>query len=488
MVKHFYKIDMQQSLQFTNSFLTQHPATSLVLIPIIGAFLLSLPSRITLYFALFACPISFLGTIIFFAGQPESEPIFAIGQDFVFNLRLNFISAYFLIVVGFLWLCNNIYAICYCKTKSIPNYPFFALMNLSIAMTSGLALAHNILTMFLFYEFLSIFTYYLVALDKTPEALESARLYARTLILTSSVPLLLSLLILFAYGGNLNFLDSGALELFNIPEYLVVLSFLGIVFGVAKAALFPLHFWLPRAMVAHTPVSALLHAVAVVKSGIFVLIKMTFFIFGANYLNRLALGNYWLQIPRYLALFTIIYASLIAIKKNSFKKVLAYSTISQLAYISYLVFSFEEAALKVVMFQLIAHAIAKINLFFYAGFMYIKYGIKKVYELEGLGKLDLLASLSFSICALSIMGIPITVGASSKLNMLMFGVQYDWIFLSICVISSVLSCFYFVPILTKIFSPLPKQFPSSKPVSGWILLPMIVIALLTIALAFLPMI
>jgi len=206
-------------------------------------------------------------------------------------------------------------------------------------------------------------------------------------------------------------------------------------------------------MIAHIPVSALLHAVAVVKSGIIALLYIVIYVFGTELLEKLQQGHQLaFQIPKYIAGVSAIYASAIALRKLEFKKVLAYSTIGQLGYMVMIIFSFHENMPKILMMQLVAHAAAKINMFFIAGFLYLKYKIKKIDELNGLWRLEPLVAICFAISVFSIIGIPPTVGMMSKFNVMIYAIHNQEFFvLGVILLGTIMSCYYLLPILVDMF-------------------------------------
>ena len=248
----------------------------------------------------------------------------------------------------------------------------------------------------------------------------------------------------FVSGGLLTTTLSG-IEVNNIAISILLVLF---IFGISKAAVMPFHSWLPAAMVAPTPVSALLHAVAVVKVGVFSIIKVLVYIFGLDIL----LGLFTVDFMIYICGFTIITTSVIAIKQDNLKKLLAYSTISQLSYVVIAILILTPSAIIAASMHLVAHAVSKITLFFAAGAIYSSTGYTKISEMDGIGKNLKLVSIAFTLGAMSLVGIPLLVGFTSKWYIVQSSVEVgQWFILLVITISTLLNIGYFTPIIYKFF-------------------------------------
>ena len=238
--------------------------------------------------------------------------------------------------------------------------------------------------------------------------------------------------------GSLNFTPGGILEGKFPTEYPIFLVAM-LVFGIGKAAIMPIHRWLPAAMVAPTPVSALLHAVAVVKAGVFSFLMVVVYIIGPDYLLQSKASN-WLV---WLSSFTILTASIIAISKDDLKARLAYSTISQLSYIILGAALATTFALKGASFHIITHALGKITLFFCAGAIYVTAHVKKISELGGLGFKTPMIFFAYTLGALSIIGVPPLIGSWSKLFLVIGSLEADFLFVAmLLVFPSLLNIYY----------------------------------------------
>jgi multicomponent Na+:H+ antiporter subunit D len=360
----------------------------------------------------------------------------------------------FALVAGLLWLVTSVYAIGYMRGHDEENQTrFYAAFALSIACTLGIAFAANLLTLFLFYELLTLSTYPLVTHSGTEEARRSGRIYLGILLGTSIGFQLLGILITWAVTGTLDFREGGILAGELDPTWAAGLYAL-FLFGIGKAAVMPFHRWLPAAMVAPTPVSALLHAVAVVKAGVFTLLKVTLFIFGGDFILSSG-ATEWLI---WFAAATILIASLIAMTKDNLKARLAYSTVSQLSYILLGAMLASRAGMLGGALHIVMHAFAKITLFFGAGAILVAAHKTKVSELDGLGRAMPLTFGAFLIGSLSMIGLPPFGGMWSKWYLGLGAVSEEhWALLAVLMISSLLNIVYLLPIPIRAFLARPPE-------------------------------
>lgn len=254
------------------------------------------------------------------------------------------------------------------------------------------------------------------------------------------------------------------------------------VYGVGKAALMPIHRWLPAAMVAPTPVSALLHAVAVVKAGVFTIVKVVVYIFGTEHLEAMITQQWWAGgWLVYIAGITIVWASVIALQKDGLKARLAYSTISQLAYIVMAVALFAPKAIMAAVFHIAAHAFGKITLFFAAGAIYTASGKKAVSELDGIGKQMPWTMTAFAIGALSMIGVPPAVGFLTKYYLVLGALETaHWFAIAVVVISTLLNAAYFLPIVFAAFFGKEQGKPRHGEAPLVMVIAMIITATLTL--------
>ncbi|MET0104707.1 MAG: proton-conducting transporter membrane subunit [Sedimenticola sp.] len=360
----------------------------------------------------------------------------------------------FALVASFLWPVTTIYAIGYMRGHNEQNQTrFYAAFAVSIAAVMGIALSGNMLTLFLFYEILTLSTYPLVTHAGNDKARSAGRVYLGILIGTSVGFLLLAMIWTWQITGTLTFTQGGV---FSDDVSPVVLSALLIlyVFGTGKAAVMPFHRWLPAAMVAPTPVSALLHAVAVVKAGVFTVLKVSVYIFGIDTIADLAVAD-WLA---GLAALTILLASLVAMTKDNLKARLAYSTVSQLGYIVLGAMLGVAAGVVGGGMHIAMHAFGKITLFFCAGAIMVAAHKTKVSELNGLGRRMPLTMLAFLIGALSIVGLPPFGGTWSKWMLVQGTLDTGiWMLTAVLLLSSLLNVAYLVVIPVRSFFTEPTD-------------------------------
>ena len=297
-------------------------------------------------------------------------------------LEIEPLGLLFALIAAVLWVATTVYAIGYMRGHGEQHQTrFYAFFAIAISATMGVALAQNLFTLFLFYELLTLSTYPLVTHAGTDEAKRGGRVYLGILMGTSMGFLLLAVIWTWHLAGTTGFQPGGILAGKTSPLFVGVLYAL-FAFGIGKAALMPFHRWLPAAMVAPTPVSALLHAVAVVKAGVFAILKITIYIFGLDLLSGTGAATPIL----WVATITIIGASLIALRQDNLKRRLAYSTISQLSYVVLGAVLANAAGIAGAAVHIATHAVGKITLFFCAGAILVAAHKTRVSELDGLGR------------------------------------------------------------------------------------------------------
>ncbi len=358
------------------------------------------------------------------------------------GFRADALGMFFAIVSSTLWLITTVYAIGYMKGEHA-QVRFFGFFALCVSATVGIAFAENLLTLFLFYETLTICTYPLVIHEETPEAMKAGRKYL-TYTLLGGAFVLLGSVMTYSMAGTLTLSKPGILSLSSgVTALSWLFAALVIGFGV-KAAIMPLHGWLPSAMVAPTPVSALLHAVAVVKAGAFGLLRVFYNVFGVAVLREMPIVD-WLA---YLAVFTILAGSFIAIFQDNFKRRLAYSTISQLSYIVLGATLLTPFGATAAIAHIANQAFAKITMFFVAGSVQRTTGKTQIHELAGIGYRMPWTMAAFTVAALSFVGMPLFAGFVSKwyLSLGAFEAGKPW-FAVVMVASSLLNAAYWLPVV-----------------------------------------
>ena len=410
------------------------------------------------------------------------EASFSMGLGFDFLLRVDFLSLMFLALSSNLWLVTTLYAVGYLE-GSANRSRFFGFFSLCVAASTGIALAGNLITFFIFYEFLTLTTYPLVIHRESTAALEAGRNYLWYTISGGSV-LFVGIVWLHVLTGPFNFTDTGVLEALGSDRHLtLIFIFALLIMGLGvKAALVPLHGWLPVAMIAPAPVSALLHAVAVVKAGAFGIVRVVFDVYGQHFAGYLGL----LEPLALVATITIIFGSVRALMQTDLKKRLAYSTVSQVSYITLgaaLLAPFSTVAAIV---HLAHQGIMKITLFFCAGNIAETLGLHKIRELDGVGRRMPLTSVMFTVAAFGMIGVPPVAGFISKWYLGLGGLEagQNWV-IGVLVLSSLLNAAYFLPIVHSLWFKKPeipwKELRKSRLEAPWtLLLPALVTAVMSV--------
>ena len=418
----------------------------------------------------------FLGQVV------ETRWTFLPGMDFV--LRADAMTILFSSLSAVLWLVTTCYAIGY--LEGAPNRRrFFGYFSLCVTATMGVSLAGNLLTFFVFYEVLTLTTYPLVAHRGTEASLRAGGIYLRYTLLGSAA-ILLAMVWLYVLAGPFDFKESGAIQFLDRVHHreLIIIFFLLVGgFGV-KAALAPLHRWLPEAMVAPAPVSALLHAVAVVKAGAFGIVRVVYDVYGVNFAAQLGV----LPVLAGLAAFTIIFGSVRALFQQDLKRRLAYSTVSQVSYIVLGVAILGPAATIGGLVHLAHQGIMKITMFFCAGNLAETLGIHTIRELKGSGRRMPWTMGAFTVAALGMIGVPPLAGFISKWYLGVGAVAAgDYWVLGVLAVSSLLNAAYFLPIIHAAwFQPQAGDWPHEPHPRGrfetslWLLLPPVLTAVLVI--------
>lgn len=378
-----------------------------------------------------------------------------------FGFKVEPLGMMFALVASTLWIANSIYSIGYMRGNGEPRQTsFYVCFALAIASTIGIAFAKNLVTMFIFYELLTLSTYPLVTHKASAEAIRGGRIYLTLLIGTSMMLLLPAIMWTWTIAGTTEFKIGG---IFPAGTEAITLSILLALFafGIGKAALMPFHFWLPAAMVAPTPVSALLHAVAVVKAGVFAVVKVAVYVFGIEQLAQTGASD-WLI---YFASFCLLAASVIAITKTNLKARLAYSTVSQLAYVVLGAALASQLAIIGAGVHIVMHAVGKITLFFCAGAIYTAAHKTEIHQLDGIGRVMPVTMTAFLIGSLSIIGLPPFGGTWGKWFLALGALDRGYVFVvAVLMISSLLNVVYLLSIVGRaFFLPQPGATATDKP-------------------------
>jgi multicomponent Na+:H+ antiporter subunit D len=360
----------------------------------------------------------------------------------------------FATVSAVLWPVTTVFGIGYLRAdRALDQTRFFAFFALTIAAAVWIALSGNLITLFIGYEIMTLATWPLVAHKGDDKARRGARTYVIVLLATSFGLLLPAIVWTAVLAGSTDFVPGGLLAGQAGPGTLTVLFAL-YAFGIGKAALMPVHRWLPAAMVAPTPVSALLHAVAVVKAGVFTILKVSVYVFGVDTLD----ASNAARPVMWVAAFTLVAAALVAIRADNLKRRLAYSTVSQLAYIVLAATVAHDVAIAGGALQMVTHAVAKITLFMCAGAIYVTAHKSCVSELDGLGRAMPWTFAAFFVAAVSIVGLPPMGGTWSKWLLLLGAAEADEVVaVVVLLLGSLLALAYLIPIPARAFFRPPPQ-------------------------------
>jgi multicomponent Na+:H+ antiporter subunit D len=402
--------------------------------------------------ALFVLVLSIVRPVL--VGARSEISLWEVMPGLSIALEVEPLGMIFALVASFLWIVTSIYAIGYMRGHHEQNQTrFFACFAISISCAIGIAFSANLFTLFIFYEALTLSTYPLVTHHGTDEARRGGRTYLGLLLFTSIGFLLLALVWTWSIAGTTDFRVGGILANRASPAILGAL-FVLYMFGIGKAALMPFHRWLPAAMVAPTPVSALLHAVAVVKAGVFTVVKVSVYVFGIDTLARLATVDAIL----YVAAFTTVTSSIIALRQDNLKRRLAYSTVSQLSYVVMAATLVSDIGMVGGAVHIAMHAFGKITLFFCAGAILVAAHKTEVSQLNGIGRAMPWTMTAFTVGALSMIGLPPTAGFISKWYILLGALDSGkLVIVGVLVLSTLLNAGYYLPIVHAAFFRPPDR-------------------------------
>ncbi len=372
-------------------------------------------------------------------------------KGIAFGFKVDAFGLIFALTASFLWILVSFYSVGYMRSlREHAQTRYYFCFAIAIFGAIGVALSANLLTMYIFFEILTVSTYPLVIHDQSKEAISAGHKYFAYL-LTAGVFLLFAIMMTYYLTGTTDFTGGGIKALAELgPAYklTLVILFFCFLLGFMKAAWMPFHSWLPTAMIAPTPVSALLHAVAVVKAGVFGIVRIVCYIYGVDLMTSLGLG----LALACIAGFTMIVANLFAIAQDNLKRRLAYSTINQLSYIILGVALLSPKGIEGAMIHIPFHGFMKITLFLCAGAIMVVTGKKNISEMGGIGKKMPVTMLAFTITAFGMCGIPPACGFISKWFLCLGTLQAEEIiFLFVLLIASLLDVVYFFPIIHTAF-------------------------------------
>lgn len=421
-------------------------------------------------------------------GMP-SQPfeLFRFNDVLTFVFRVDGLGAFFGTMVSLLWILTTFYAFEYMKHEG-HEQRFFSYFLMAFGVVVGLAFAGNMFTLYVFYEFLTITTIPLVMHAMDGKAKHAGKTYIIYMMAGASLAFI-GFIFICIYGGNQLFtlggtfdpaLVAGSEELLRL---VFLLTFLG--FGV-KAAIFPFCHWLPAASVAPTPVTALLHAVAVVKSGIFAMIRLVYFAFGTELIS----GTWEQSLLMILAIITIVYGSVMALRTPHIKRRFAYSTISNLSYIIFGLILCTPQGMAAALLHMIYHAVIKITLFFGAGAILYKTHKEYMYEVGGLAKKMPIVFVCIGIASFGLIGVPPFAGFFSKWSLAQAAVAtanpLAYAGVAALIISALLTALYCISLLVKAYFPAQKEQAEGQDPNKLMTVPMIILSAVSVLIAFYP--
>jgi multicomponent Na+:H+ antiporter subunit D len=423
------------------------------------------------------------------AGKRFALHLFTLLPGVSLNLRADSFSMVFALVASFLWIVTVLYSIGYMRgLGEHAQTRFSACFALALFGAVGCAFADNLFTLYLFYEIVSITTYPLVAHHQDREGYEGGRKYLVYLTGTAKGLVLPAVILTYVMCGTLDFSDNIRTGIFpgEASRLMMTITYCCLMLGFAKNAVMPFHNWLPGAMVAPTPVSALLHAVAVVKVGVFSTTRVMLYLFGVDTMAALNLG----MPTAWFVSFTILAASLVALSKDDLKARLAYSTVSQLSYIILGVALLTPAGIEGGIVHIVNHALAKITLFFCAGAVFVATRKKNISEMKGLGRTMPLTFAAFAVASLSMIGIPPVGGFISKWYLLVGAMDAHQIGIAaVLLVSTILNAAYFAPVVYQAYfgaSPAGEIATGVREASPALVVPLLLTAALSVAVGLYP--
>ncbi|MCK4771829.1 MAG: monovalent cation/H+ antiporter subunit D family protein [Candidatus Latescibacteria bacterium] len=412
------------------------------------------------------------------AGRIAHVEILQVVEGVELALRVDPLGIFFALVASGLWILTSVYSIGYVRGLNEKKQTrYFTCFAVCLSSTIGIAFSANIVTFIVFYEILTIATYPLIIHEETPEALRSGRKYL-FYTLTAGVVLMAAAAWTHRLAGGLDFVPGGLLRGVDAPASTIRILFLLFIGGVGvKAAIMPLHAWLPAAMVAPTPVSALLHAVAVVKSGVFGVVRVVGFVFGPQVMQSCGVD----QALMVAAAITIIVASIMALAQDNLKMRLAYSTVGHLSYVVLGAAILSPEAFTGGVLHIASHATMKITLFFCAGAIYVNVHRQNISELDGIGRAMPWTMGAFAVGSIGLAGLPPVNGFVSKwyLGLGAVGAGHK-LALAVFLVSGLLNAAYLFPIVHRAFFRGSNQYEGEREASPLMVVPLVITALLSV--------
>ena len=420
------------------------------------------------------------------AGEEIKLKVFEIVKGVSLAFNVDPAGMVFACVASTLWILTSFYSIGYMRGHGEKNQTgYYAAFAMCLSATTGLCFAANLISFFIFFEVLTVATYPLVVHYRDEEGTASGRKYLAYTLISGQI-FFASIVIVYAVSGTMDFRPGGFLTASMLPvPWAFIVFFMMVGAGIVKAGVMPLHSWLPAAMVAPTPVSALLHAVAVVKAGAFCTLRVVLYVFGPELAE--ACGG--AGVLAWMAVFTIIISSLIAMRKNNLKARLAFSTVGQLSYIVLGICILSPFSAAGAIYHIVAHAFMKITLFMAAGAIFVTTHKRDITEMIGIGKRMPVTMTAFTAASIGIAGFPFFVGFVSKANIIMGAVSMGKpVFVATLIASALLALTYLMPVVLIAFKKNVDnpEFAQRGEASPAMLLPLVITAVISIVLGLAP--
>ncbi len=420
------------------------------------------------------------------AGKEIKLTLFEIVKGLPIAFSVDAAGMIFACVSSVLWVLTSCYSVGYMRGHGEKHQTgYYAAFAMCLSATIGLCFAANLLTFFVFYEILTVSTYPLVVHHRDAEGKTAGRKYLAYTLISGQI-FFAGMVILYFLTGTLDFKPGGFVDPGLLPmPWALILFFMMIGAGIVKAGVMPLHSWLPSAMVAPTPVSALLHAVAVVKAGAFCTLRVVLYVFGPEY-AKACMGT---EILSWMAVCTIIISSLIALRKDNLKARLAYSTIGQLSYIILGICTLEPIGVAGGLYHIVAHAFMKITLFMCAGAIFVTTHKKNISEMVGIGRRMPVTMTAYTIASFALAGFPFFAGFVSKASIMSAAVDSGkLIYVITLVLSGLLALAYMTPLVFIGFKKdvVNADFTKYGEANKAMLVPLVITAIISILLGVAP--
>lgn len=420
------------------------------------------------------------------AGKNIEMVLFPVVKGASFKLKLDAAGMVFACIASTLWVLTSCYSVGYMRGHGEKNQTgYYAAFAMCIFATIGLCFSANLITFFIFFEILTVATYPLVVHYRDEEGRRSGRKYLAYTLISGQI-FFAAIVIIYATCGTLEFKPGGFVQVNSLPmPWMLIVFFMMTGAGVVKAGLMPLHSWLPAAMVAPTPVSALLHAVAVVKAGAFCTLRVVMYVFGPE----VAKACHGAEILAYMAVLTIVISSLIAIRKDNLKARLAFSTVGQLSYIILGICILTPESTVGAIYHIVAHAFMKITLFMCAGAIFVTTHKKDISEMVGIGRRMPVTMGAFTTASIALAGFPFFVGFVSKANIILGAMKINnLLFALTLVVSALLALTYLMPVVFIAFKKdvVNEDFQVKDDANKMMRIPLVITAVISVLLGVAP--